>query len=138
MTFCLPKGIFWHEKATIIWKSSTVVKRSQRWHSEIWRNNNWSETKRSNQVKQISYWSTLKANVLNKVGSKPSLEDFEVFFTIRKKPHLGRCSLQIRDPITPKWSLHLTMHFSFYLGFLSWSFTNHRTAGEGGQHFFNS
>ena len=26
--------------------------------------------------------------------------------------------------------------FFFYLGFLSWSFTNHRTAGEGGGHFF--
>ena len=26
----------------------------------------------------------------------------------------------------------------FYLGFLSQTFTNHRTAGEGGGHFFNS
>ena len=28
--------------------------------------------------------------------------------------------------------------FFFYLGFLSRKFTNHRTAGEGGGHFFNS
>ena len=28
--------------------------------------------------------------------------------------------------------------FFFYLGFLLWTFTNHRTAGEGGGHFFNS
>ena len=28
--------------------------------------------------------------------------------------------------------------FFFYLGFLSRRFTNHRTAGEGGGHFFNS
>ena len=28
--------------------------------------------------------------------------------------------------------------FFFYLGFLSRTFTNHRTAGEGGGHFFNS
>ena len=30
------------------------------------------------------------------------------------------------------------MHFFFYLGFPSQPFTNHRTAGEGGGHFFNS
>ena len=29
-------------------------------------------------------------------------------------------------------------HFFFYLGFLSRTFTNHRTAGEGEGHFFNS
>ena len=28
--------------------------------------------------------------------------------------------------------------FFFYLGFLSRTFTNHRTAGEGGEQFFNS
>ena len=28
--------------------------------------------------------------------------------------------------------------FFFYLGFLSRTFSNHRTAGEGGGHFFNS
>ena len=28
--------------------------------------------------------------------------------------------------------------FFFYLGFLTQPFTNHRTAGEGGGHFFNS
>ena len=28
--------------------------------------------------------------------------------------------------------------FFYYLGFLSRTFTNHRTAGEGGVHFFNS
>ena len=28
--------------------------------------------------------------------------------------------------------------FFFYLGFLSQTFTNHRTAGEGGGHFSNS
>ena len=28
--------------------------------------------------------------------------------------------------------------FFFYLGFLSRTFTNHRTAGKGGGHFFNS
>ena len=31
---------------------------------------------------------------------------------------------------------HVT--FFFYLGFLSRTFTNHRTPGEGGGHFFNS
>ena len=30
------------------------------------------------------------------------------------------------------------LNFVFYLGFLSRTFTNHRTAGEGGGHFFNS
>ena len=30
------------------------------------------------------------------------------------------------------------MCFCFYLGFLSRTFTNHRSAGEGGGHFFNS
>ena len=30
------------------------------------------------------------------------------------------------------------LFFLFYLGFLSRTFTNHRTAGEGGGHFFNS
>ena len=41
-------------------------------------------------------------------------------------------------------SLVLTNHtkaynrFFFYLGFLSWTFTNHRSAGEGGGHFFIS
>ena len=29
-------------------------------------------------------------------------------------------------------------NFFFYLGFLLRTFTNHRTAGEGGRHFFNS
>ena len=29
-------------------------------------------------------------------------------------------------------------HFFFYLGFPSRTLTNHRTAGEGGGHFFNS
>ena len=28
--------------------------------------------------------------------------------------------------------------FFFYLGFLLWTFVNHRTAGEGGGHLFNS
>ena len=32
----------------------------------------------------------------------------------------------------------LTFFCCFYLGFLSRIFTNHRTAGEGGGHFFNS
>ena len=47
--FCLPKGIFWREKATTIWKSIKVVERSQRRYIRIWRNDNWIETKRSNQ-----------------------------------------------------------------------------------------
>ena len=38
-----------------------------------------------------------------------------------------------RDPI-----LHIFFFFFFYLGFLSRPFTNHRTAGERGGHFFNS
>ena len=29
-------------------------------------------------------------------------------------------------------------HFFFYLGFLSRTFTNHRTAGEGGGHLIHS
>ena len=33
---------------------------------------------------------------------------------------------------------YLSPIFFFYLGFLSRPFTNHRTAGEGGGHFFNS
>ena len=44
----LLKGIFWSEKVTTIWKSTKVVGRSQR-YSEIQWNNNWIETKRSNQ-----------------------------------------------------------------------------------------
>ena len=32
----------------------------------------------------------------------------------------------------------LSKIFFFYLGFLSRPFRNHRTAGEGGGHFFNS
>ena len=38
--------------------------------------------KRKGQIrnsKRISYWSTLKPNILNKIASKPSLEDLEVF-----------------------------------------------------------
>ena len=35
-------------------------------------------------------------------------------------------------------NLRANVFFFFYLGFLSWTFTNHRTAGEGGGHFFNS
>ena len=35
------------------------------------------------------------------------------------------------------WQLISTFFF-FYLGFLSQPFTNHRTAGERGKHFFNS
>ena len=34
--------------------------------------------------------------------------------------------------------VHIFFFFFFYLGFLSRTFTNHRTAGEGGGHFFNS
>ena len=34
------------------------------------------------------------------------------------------------------WNLSTT--FFFYWGFLSQPFTNHRTASEGGGHFFNS
>ena len=36
--------------------------------------------------------------------------------------------------------LHVSTEFLFfcYLGFLSQTFTNHRTAGKGGGHFFNS
>ena len=43
--------------------------------------------------------------------------------------------LKIMDRTTRKT---LTMYFFFYLGFLSRPFTNYRTAGEGGGHFFNS
>ena len=36
------------------------------------------------------------------------------------------------------FSYPIFFFFFFYLGFLSRTFTNHRTAGEGGGHFFNS
>ena len=40
-----------------------------------------AELKQKGQIrksKQISYWSTLKPNILNKTASEPSLEDLEV------------------------------------------------------------
>ena len=40
-----------------------------------------TELKQKGQIrksKQISYWSTLKPNILNKTASEPSLEDLEV------------------------------------------------------------
>ena len=39
------------------------------------------------------------------------------------------------EPYRFKYDLNF---FFFYLDFLSRPFTNHRTAGEGGGHFFNS
>ena len=41
-------------------------------------------------------------------------------------------------PLSPFWLLLSKFNFFFYLGFLSRLFTNHRTAGESGWHFFNS
>ena len=38
----------------------------------------------------------------------------------------------------PLQNMFFSRFFFFYLGFLSRPFTNHRTAGEGGGHFFNS
>ena len=46
--FYLPKSTFWRGKVTAIWKSIKVEERSQRWYSEMWRNDNWIETKKSN------------------------------------------------------------------------------------------
>ena len=40
--------------------------------------------------------------------------------------------------VETRCSIFLLLHFFFYLGFFSQTFTNHRTAGEGGGHFFNS
>ena len=37
-----------------------------------------------------------------------------------------------------KYGQYCSPLFFFYLGFFSQTFTNHRTAGEGGEHFFNS
>ena len=51
--FYVPKSIFWCGKVTAIWKSVKVAERSQRWYSEMWRNDNWIETKRSNHEIQI-------------------------------------------------------------------------------------
>ena len=39
---------------------------------------------------------------------------------------------------TLSWKKCYISYIFFYLGFLSWTLTNHRTAGEGGGHFFNS
>ena len=40
--------------------------------------------------------------------------------------------------LSPPINEILEIFFFFYLGFLLRTFTNHRTAGEGGGHFFNS
>ena len=42
------------------------------------------------------------------------------------------------EGFTSRWSQSLFFFFFFYMGFLSRTFTNHRTAGEGGGHFINS
>ena len=58
------------------------------------------------------------------------------------------CPLDACYPISYHWTFLLNLHhwicvlyiyiYFLYLGFLSQIFTNHRTAGEGGGHFFNS
>ena len=47
--------------------------------------------------------------------------------------HVCKCSISA----TVRY-VFIYLLFFFYLGFLSQPFTNHRTAGEGGTHFFNS
>ena len=44
----------------------------------------------------------------------------------------------IREFVEMKSKMHYFVDFFFYLGFPSRTFTNHKTAGEGGGHFFNS
>ena len=44
----------------------------------------------------------------------------------------------LQEKLPSKSPALLGLSFFFYLGFLSQPFMDHRTAGEGGGHFFNS
>ena len=48
------------------------------------------------------------------------------------KTVMSKANFKIKRMMSTKWT------FFFYLGFLSRTFTIHRTAGEGGGYFFNS
>ena len=67
--------------------------------------------------------------------------------------HAKTCSILTKEVLEKVWKIYLLTiktpaiicacrmsksNFFFYLGFLSRTFTNHRTAGEGGGHFLNS
>ena len=52
-------------------------------------------------------------------------------FLLTFSTHLSECHVQWINKDVQNW-------FFFYLGFLSRTFTNHRTVGEGGRHLFNS
>ena len=71
----------------------------------------------------ISYRSAISANDCY-VEGKPVRQHKQVCALLR--------GVFTKKPPQPRYA------FFFYLGFLSQSFTNHRTAGEGGGHFFNS
>ena len=47
-------------------------------------------------------------------------------------------SFKLKIMLNNTAALFLFIYLFFYLAFLSQTFTNHRTAAEGGGHFFNS
>ena len=59
------------------------------------------------------------------------------FGMVRSHARCGCCSIVCLQ-VDCKISTKNVNNFFFYLGFLSQPFTNHRTAGEGGEHSFNS
>ena len=78
MTYFVPTTF---ERAQKLWKE--VKDDTAKYEETI------TEVKRKGQIgksKQISYWSTLRPNILNKIASEPSLEDLEVFSSNRQKP----------------------------------------------------
>ena len=72
------------QKAYFEVKKQEQCKRAPKWWKEVKNTAKYDETitelKRKGQIrtkKQISYWSTLKLNTLNKTASEPSSEDLE-------------------------------------------------------------
>ena len=75
---------------------------------------------------------------------RPTKEFFEAatkenLLTYQGKSKYGRKQVLIKLlTLFNYWSNQKLFFFFFYLGFLSGTFTIHRTAGEGGGHLFNS
>ena len=89
--------------------------------------------------------------LLHHYHNTPDLKDIFLTEMTRKSDHQQRKCYSIREVISqllkrgePTMHYLLFAHsfsfflFFFYQGFLSRPFTNYRTTGEGGGHFFNS
>ena len=81
---------------------------------------------------EIAFISTMK--LLTDIGS--SVETISVL----TNSNVSKDEFFRRNIIKKEHSIQLAgdWNFFFYLGFLSQTFTNHRSAGERGGHFFNS